>query len=131
MIQFLVPREMRGKQIRSHHGQRGCLTSFTKVNCRFMSPGEVTLPLPRKRSTMPTNLTPREQAALQQQRLAVIAKNSPAAALSQRGPRLQTRDTEVVQKPDGSMVQHRKRLLGPLSTSEPEMELNYVNDLDN
>ena len=33
-----------GKHIRSHHGQRGCLTSFTKVNCRFMSPGEVTLP---------------------------------------------------------------------------------------
>ena len=43
-----------GKHIRSHHGQRGCLTSFTKVNCRFMSPGEVTLPLPRKKSSIPT-----------------------------------------------------------------------------
>ena len=120
-----------GKHIRSHHGQRGCLTSFTKVNCRFMSPGEVTLPLPRKKSSMPTNLTPREQAALQRQRIAAIAENSPAAALSQRGPRITTRDTEVIQKPDGSMAQRRKRLWGPLSTPEPEMELNYVDDLDN
>ena len=80
---------------------------------------------------MPTNLTPKEQSALQRQRLAVISKNSPAAALSQRGRRITNRDTEVIQKPDGSMVQRRKRLLGPLSTSEPEMELNYVDDVDN
>ena len=61
----------------------------------------------------------------------MIDKNFPEAALSQRGLRITTRDTEVIQKPDGSMVQRRKRLLGPLSTSEPEMKLNYVDDLDN
>ena len=61
----------------------------------------------------------------------MIAENSPAAALSQRGPRITTRDTEVIQKPDGSMAQRRKRLWGLLSTPEPEMELNYVDDLDN
>ena len=56
-------KEIGWKHIRSHHGQRGYLTSFTKVDCRFMSPGDVTLPLPRKKSTVPANLTPREQAA--------------------------------------------------------------------
>ena len=98
-----------------------------------MSPGEDTLPLPKKKSSMLTNWTPtpREQSALQRQRLAAIAEK-----LSSVGPRSAGSKTNDQGYRGNSEFRWlhgttQEETVGVLSTPEPEMLLNYVDDLDN
>ena len=93
-----------------------------------MSPGPATLPRPRSTPTRSavTNLSAREQAVERRRRLADVCQQSQAAHLSQRGVHIVTRDQEVVQQADGSIVrQPKKHWRG---SRDDVVELDYIND---
>ena len=103
------------------------ITTFSKVNERYMDPGEVALSRARASVKANPELTPREQAARQRRILAERCINSEVAALSTRGRSNVPRDHRLTFNQDGGMIATTRSLWVP--TSPEQMELDYVDDV--
>ena len=117
----------RKKDARRHvrqHNPSVLITTFSKVNERYIDPGDVALPRARVSLKADPELTPREQTARQRRLLAERCGNSAAAALSTRGRSNVPRDHRLTFNPDGGMIATTRSLWVP--TSPEQMELDYV-----
>ena len=121
-----VKRKDARRHVRQHH-LSVLITTFSKVNERYMDPGEVALPRARASVKADPELTPREQAAQQRRILAKRCINSEASALSSRGRGNVPRDHNLTFRPDGGMIATTRSLWVP--TSPEQMELDYMDDV--
>ena len=104
LCQATFARKKDAKRHVRQHNPNSLITAFSKVNERYMDPGEVALPRARSSLKADPELAQREQAAHQRQILADRCGNSDAAALSTRGRSNAPRDHRLTFNPDDGMI---------------------------